>query len=170
MTGRFIYDYDKGCDVPYHYEFIIDDEDKIQAEVFDASSPATLSFKRFDFAKHKTDLYVLVFSISESKSFLYIRKLLEHFVSLKEKGTVVEPIAILANKSDTSHFREVSSADVSQLLDQFRTKLRMKYFDELSVAREDVRRIFLEMYDWSRDKTSTESSRQESFEEADLLR
>lgn len=152
LTGRFIYDYDKGCDVPYNYEFTIDDDEKIQAQIFDASSPVTLSFKRFNFAGHHTDLYVLIYSISESKTFLYIRKLLEHFVGMKERGVELEPIAIVGNKADTSHFREVSKDDVTTLLDTFRPALDLRFFDEVSVARDDIRKLFLDIYDWSREK------------------
>ena len=140
--------------------------------MFDASSPGTISFKRFDFDKHKTDLYVLMFSISESKSFLYIRKLLEHFVMLKSKNIlVVEPIAIIANKSDTSHFREVKKEDVEGLVEQFQGSLLLRYFGEISSIKDDVRRVFLEMFDWSRDsrtQLSQHSSRQDSFEEQDI--
>lgn len=82
ITRRFIVDYDKGSDSKYRHELQINNE-TVQFDFLDSSSPITLNIKRFDFASHETDLFLVVYSITDRQSFHYVRNLLKHLVQLK---------------------------------------------------------------------------------------
>lgn len=82
ITRRYIVDYDKGSDSRYKHEMIVD-TDTVLFEILDSSSPITLNIKRFDFASHVTDLFLVMYSITDRQSYLYVRNLLKHLVLLK---------------------------------------------------------------------------------------
>lgn len=82
ITRRYIVDYDKGSDSRYKHEMIVD-SDTVLFEILDSSSPITLNIKRFDFASHITDLFLVMYSITDRQSFLYVKNLLKHLVLLK---------------------------------------------------------------------------------------
>ena len=85
ITKRYIVDYDKGSDSKYKHELIVD-ADTVLFEILDSSSPITLNIKRFDFASHVTDLFLVLYSITDRQSYLYVRNFLKHLVMLKGKG------------------------------------------------------------------------------------
>ena len=91
ITRRYIVDYDKGSDNRYKHEMIVNCDsgnDTVLFEILDSSSPITLNIKRFDFASHVTDLFLVMYSITDRQSFLYVRNLLKHLVLLKGKSAL----------------------------------------------------------------------------------
>lgn len=95
ITNRYIVDYDKGSDTRYKHEMMVD-TDTVLFEILDSSSPITLNIKRFNFASHFTDLFLVVYSITDRNSFTYVRNLLKHLVLLKgQSGEMVCPYELV---------------------------------------------------------------------------
>jgi Ras-like protein family protein 11A len=82
LTRRYIMEYEHGIDNRYKHEMMIE-SDSIIFDIFDASSPATLCISSFDVTSHTSDLFLLMYSITDRQSFIYVKNLLKHLVQLK---------------------------------------------------------------------------------------
>ncbi|KAI2808356.1 hypothetical protein BLOT_006298 [Blomia tropicalis] len=153
ITKRYIVDYDKGSDSKYKHELIVD-ADTVLFEILDSSSPITLNIKRFDFASHVTDLFLVLYSITDRQSYLYVRNFLKHLVMLKASGMPIPVIAIVGNKCDMAHLRQVSLEEGELLCTEYEEQLTLNHFGEFSVADQLASQLFSDIYRWvKRQKT-----------------
>ncbi|CAG2166555.1 unnamed protein product [Oppiella nova] len=147
LTRRYIMEYEHNIDNRYKYEIIIDSE-PIIFDILDASSTSTLCINNVDISSHSCDLLLLMYSITDRQSFIYAKNLLKHIVQMKgSTGTQIPLIAIVGNKSDLVHLRQVSVEEGEILVTEY-SEITALYYGEISVADQLVHQLFIDLYRW----------------------
>ncbi|XP_054159575.1 ras-like protein family member 11B [Oppia nitens] len=147
LTRRYIMEYEHNIDNRHKYEILIDGE-PIIFDILDSSSPSSLCIDNIDISSQTCDLLVLMYSITDRQSFIYAKDLLKHFAQQKSStGTSIPLIAIVGNKSDLVHLRQVSVEEGEILCTEY-SELTALYYGEVSVADQLVHQLFIDLFRW----------------------
>ncbi|PIK40821.1 putative GTP-binding protein Rit1-like, partial [Apostichopus japonicus] len=134
LTHRFIGDYDPNLESVYTHQTRVDDQTVYitildTAGDLDENNPLRLEqFKT-------SDAFLYVFSVTDRKSFDYLKTRVTCHSSVKREGEKSPPILLIGNKKDLCHLRAVSTKEG----ETFATEIGALYM-ELS-ASENVRDI-----------------------------
>ncbi|RWS14348.1 ras-related and estrogen-regulated growth inhibitor-like protein [Dinothrombium tinctorium] len=150
LTKRYIIEYEHGIDNRYRHEILIDNEPVI-FDILDISSPSSSSIANFDASLCGSDILLLVYSITDRPSFCYIRTLLRHIAQLKATSTTssstIPLVAIVGNKNDLIHLRQVSSEEGEILCTEY-SELTTLFVGEVSAAEMLLHQMFVDLYKW----------------------
>jgi Ras-like protein family protein 11A len=150
ITRRYIIEYEHGIDNRYKHEILIDNEPVI-FDILDTSSNLSQTAANFEANSSSCDLLLLIYSITDRQSFSYIRNLLRHFAQIKATAgspmNQIPLVAIVGNKSDLVHLRQVSSEEGEILCTEY-SELTTLYLGEVSAADQLVTHLFVELFKW----------------------
>lgn len=117
LTKRYIGEYDHQSDTRYKNEILVDG-DPVIFELLD-TCPKNLD----DLPPQETmtwaDGFVLVYAITDRTSFNYVKRILQHIQDMKSNHGKEVPLALLGNKGDMVHLRQVSSEEGEILAKDF---------------------------------------------------
>ncbi|GJQ79613.1 hypothetical protein Trydic_g16455 [Trypoxylus dichotomus] len=103
LTKRYIGEYDHQSETRYKHEVLVDNE-PVLYEILDTCPKNEDDFPSSD-TINWADGILLVYSITDRKSFAYVKKV---SASLGDSDT---PVHLVANKSDMVHLRQVSTEE-----------------------------------------------------------
>ncbi|CAM1318431.1 Uncharacterised protein g6932 [Pycnogonum litorale] len=106
LTKRYIGEYDHQTENIYKSEILVDG-DPIIFEIADTCQQNDVTLPRDDTVQW-ADGFMLVYSITDRKSFDTVKKLRQHINDTKKMPV---PVIIVANKSDLIHLRQVSTEE-----------------------------------------------------------
>ncbi|XP_058834645.1 ras-related and estrogen-regulated growth inhibitor [Topomyia yanbarensis] len=154
LTKRYIGEYDHQAENRHKYEIMVDGE-AVLCEIWDTcpkienTSEATLTAGSE--AVQWADGLLLVYSITDRESFNYIRKAKEDLPS------DTTPVALVGNKVDMVHLRQVSTDEGEILAKDFECK-----FFEISAA-EHVYQVAEAFHDLCREVIAAKRKSKQSF-------
>ncbi|KAI1286915.1 Ras-related and estrogen-regulated growth inhibitor [Halotydeus destructor] len=145
ITRRFIVEYEHGIDNRYKHEMLVDNEPVIY-DILDTSSNLSQTAANFEKMNQSgCDVLLLIYSITDRQSFNFVRNLLRHFAQIKAtSGHGKDPIplvAIVGNKCDLVHLRQVSSEEGEILCTEY-SELSTLFLGEISAADQMVTNVF----------------------------
>ncbi|KAK7601169.1 hypothetical protein V9T40_008610 [Parthenolecanium corni] len=134
LTKRYIGEYDHQGDTKYKHEVMVDGE-PILFEILDTCPKTDEDFPSNE-VYNWADGLVLVFAITDRKSFNYVRHVKQ------ELETFCFPVCLVANKADMVHLRQVSTEEGEILAKDFECS-----FNEVTAAEQvsQVATIFHEL-------------------------
>ncbi|CAB3978390.1 Glycosylphosphatidylinositol anchor attachment 1 [Paramuricea clavata] len=125
MTKRFIGEYDSSNDETWKHIALIDEE-HVPLEINDTTGEC--SEEKLDLcATLRSDLYIIMYSITDRSSFLESRRL-GNF--LRENNSGNFEMALVGNKTDLEHARKILESEGTSLSEELECK-----FYEISVAK-----------------------------------
>ncbi|KAJ7351774.1 hypothetical protein OS493_035717 [Desmophyllum pertusum] len=137
LTKRFIGEYDSTQDSTYQFNSTIDD-DQVNLEVLDPG-PESVSEPSIGSRALWADGLLLVYSITDRKSFKVVQDLLQFIDPFKQKTVII----VIGNKSDLEHERQVSEGEGASLAE----KLKCSFFEcSASEGYQKVAEAFHELY------------------------
>ena len=110
------------------------------------------------------DLFVMVYSITDNKSFIEVKKILKIIQDIRHSTSNSNPIyALIGNKKDLQHFRQVDYDDGEKLAKRYGCpffELSEDYTETNKVFQEVIRHV---LHKKSREETSQAKKRQNSY-------
>eukprot|EP00092_Neocalanus_flemingeri_P012701 GFUD01013687.1.p1 GENE.GFUD01013687.1~~GFUD01013687.1.p1 ORF type:complete len:224 (+),score=49.17 GFUD01013687.1:558-1229(+) len=117
LTKRYIGEYDHQSETRYKHEILVDGEpvifemcDTCPKNLDDLPTSETLTW---------ADGFVLVYSITDRASFNYVKQVWQHIQDVRATTGKEVPMALLGNKGDMVHLRQVSSEEGEILAKDF---------------------------------------------------
>ncbi|GLH03660.1 Uncharacterized protein GBIM_09529, partial [Gryllus bimaculatus] len=107
LTRRYIGEYDHQSETRYKHEILVDGE-PVLFEILDTCSKADDDLPSAD-TLHWADGFLLVYAITDRCSFNFVRR-------VKQALCGDTPIALVGNKGDMVHLRQVSTEEGSEIL------------------------------------------------------
>ena len=137
LTRRYLVEYEHGIDNRYSQELLVDNE-PVVFDILDTSCNLSQTAANFDSSHFSScDVLLLVYSITDRQSFSFVRNLLRHLAQLKNGLSLsCHPpplVAILGNKADLVHLRQVSSEEGEILCTEY-SELTTMFLGEVSAA------------------------------------
>ncbi|XP_018014092.1 uncharacterized protein LOC108671122 [Hyalella azteca] len=135
LTHRFIGEYHSAVTIVYRHSMVVDSRERVLEIVDSSAKPGECSLHKAEISA--ADSVAVVYSVTDAESFSTARRCLQRVHEIRDERP---PIALMANKLDLDHCREITRTEGEELAEEFNA-----HYAEVSAAESssDIEPTFL---------------------------